>query len=76
MFCCVKCGYRAHADINAAEEIRERGIKLALAGGTPAAARQGTNLDTGTPVVESGASKAGQGNGNQEMGYITVWEVA
>ncbi|MHB8290821.1 MAG: RNA-guided endonuclease InsQ/TnpB family protein, partial [Acidimicrobiales bacterium] len=76
VFCCVKCGYRAHADINAAEEIRERGIKLALAGGTPVAARQGTNLDTGKPVVESGAVKAGQGNGNQEMGYITVWEVA
>jgi len=75
VFICVACGYKAHADINAAIVIRERGIKLALAGGTPVAARQGTSLGPDLPGVESGAD-TGRGNGNQETDCITVREVA
>ncbi|MHB8320244.1 MAG: zinc ribbon domain-containing protein [Acidimicrobiales bacterium] len=44
MFICTNCGYQANADLNAADEIRKRGIKLAFAGGTPVTAHQGTNL--------------------------------
>ena len=38
VFICGACGYTAHADTNAAMVIRERGIKLVFAGGTPVAA--------------------------------------
>lgn len=38
-FCCLGCGHQAHADMNAAEVIRGRGIELASAGGLPVAAR-------------------------------------
>jgi len=43
MFVCQSCGYRAHADTNAAVEIRRRGIKLVFAGGTPVTASLSTN---------------------------------
>ncbi|MHB8324018.1 MAG: RNA-guided endonuclease InsQ/TnpB family protein [Candidatus Dormibacteria bacterium] len=75
MFVCVQCGHQGHADLVAARNIRERGIKLALAGGTPVTARQGTSLGPDLPGVESGAD-TGRGNGNQETDCITVREVA
>ena len=76
LFRCVKCGYEAHADSNAAINIRERGIKLVLAGGTPVAAHQGTNLEPDFSGAEPGAVRAGHGSGNKEMGYITERVVA
>ena len=52
-------------------EIRERGIELALAGGTPVAACQGTNLEPALAGAEPGAVRDGRGSGNKETGYIT-----
>lgn len=72
MFVCTNCGYEAHADLNAAEVIRERGMKLALAGGTPVAAHQGTNLGPTLVGAEPGAVGAGQGCGNEETGTSAV----
>ncbi|MHB8288316.1 MAG: zinc ribbon domain-containing protein [Acidimicrobiales bacterium] len=62
MFICANCGHQAHADLNAAEEILERGIKLAHAGGTPVAARQGTNLG---PTSVGAEPKHRRGRGNE-----------
>ncbi len=54
MFVCTNCGYEAYADLNAAEEILERGIiQLALAGGTPVTTRQDTNLGPASVGTES-----------------------
>jgi len=75
VFICVACGYRAHADINAAIIIRERGIKLALAGGTPVAALRGNNLEPDLSGAEP-ELQGRRGSGNQETGCITVREVA
>ena len=72
MFVCAACGYEAHADLNAAEVIRERGMKLALAGGTPVAARQGTNLGPTLVGAEPGAVGAGLGRGNEETGTSAI----
>ena len=72
MFVCTNCGYEAHADLNAAEVIRERGIKLALAGGTPVAAHRGTNLGPASAGAEPGAVGAGLGCGNEETGTSVV----
>ncbi len=76
MFVCTACGYEAHADLNAAEVIRERGIKLVLAGGTPVTAHQGTNLGPHTSSemrgAEPGAVGAGLGCGNEETGTSAV----
>lgn len=75
VFICVACGYKAHADINAAIIIRERGIKLALAGGTPVAALRGNN--SGPDLSGAEPEHWGRrGSGNQETGCITVREVA
>jgi len=76
VFVCVRCGHTAHADINAAVEIRKRGMKLAYAGGTPVSARLGTNQGPVSAGAKPGAVGAGRGSGNQETGYITVREVA
>jgi transposase len=79
MFACVHCGYHAHADLAAADNIREQGIKLALAGGTPVTALPGSNrgpeLPGGTSGVEPSAL-AGHGSGNQKTGCITDRVVA
>lgn len=74
VFCCTRCGYTAHADVNAAVVIRERG-KLALAGGTPVTARRGTNPEPEPSGAEPSAS-AGRGSGNQGTGCITDREAA
>ena len=75
VFVCVVCGYKAHADINAAIIIRERGIKLALAGGTPVAALRGNNSEPDLSGAEP-EHQGRRGSGNQETGCITVREVA
>ena len=75
VFMCVACGYQAHADINAAIIIRERGIKLALAGGTPVAALRGNNSEPDLSGAEP-EHQGRRGSGNQETGCITVREVA
>ncbi len=75
VFICVACGHKAHADINAAIIIRERGIKLALAGGTPVAALQGNNLDPDSSGAEP-EHQGRRGSGNQETGHITVRKLA
>ncbi|MHB8288383.1 MAG: RNA-guided endonuclease InsQ/TnpB family protein [Acidimicrobiales bacterium] len=63
VFVCTDCGYQAHAERNAAEVIRERGIKLALAAVTPATAHQGTNLGP-TLVGAEPSELSGPGSGN------------
>ena len=68
MFVCTSCGYQAHADLNAAQVIRKRGIELAFAGGTPVTAHQGTNLGPASAGAEPGAVGAGRGSGNEETG--------
>ena len=75
MFVCVSCGFQGHADTTASINIRERGIKLALAGGTPVAAHLGTNQEPASVGAEPSAL-AGRGSGNQEKGCITVGSVA
>lgn len=75
VFICVACGHKAHADINAAIIIRERGIKLAFAGGTPVAALRGNNSEPDSSGAEP-EHQGRRGSGNQEMGCITVREVA
>ncbi|EQD81040.1 DNA (cytosine-5-)-methyltransferase [mine drainage metagenome] len=75
VFICVACGYKAHADINAAIIIRERGIKLALAGGTPVTALRGNNSEPDSSGAEP-EQQGRRGSGNQETGCITVREVA
>lgn len=76
VFICGACGYKAHAGINAAINICERGMtKLALAGKTPVAACQGTNLEPGKPGAEPEQQRR-RGSGNQDMGYITDGKVA
>jgi len=75
LFRCTKCGHEAHADANAAIEIRERGIKLASAGGTPVAAFRGSNSGPGSPGAEP--EQYGRlGSGNQETDCITDRDVA
>ena len=72
MFVCLACGYKAHADLNAAREIRERGVaKLALAGGTPVAAHPGTNRGPGLGLVQSRSFTGRRGSGNQKTGTST-----
>jgi transposase len=71
VFICRACGYTAHADTNAAMIIRERGIKLVFAGGTPVAARQGTNLGPTLVGAEPGAVSDGRGSGNKDLDCIT-----
>ena len=71
VFICKACGYTAHADTNAAMIIRERGIKLALAGGTPVAAYQGTNLGPTSVGAEPGTVSDGLGSGNKDLDCIT-----
>ncbi|MHB8288357.1 MAG: RNA-guided endonuclease InsQ/TnpB family protein [Acidimicrobiales bacterium] len=71
MFVCTDCGYHAHADLNAADVIRERGIKLALAAVTPATAHQATNLGP-TLVGAEPSELSGQGSGNEETGTSAV----
>ncbi|MHB8289860.1 MAG: RNA-guided endonuclease InsQ/TnpB family protein [Acidimicrobiales bacterium] len=72
VFVCTDCGYQAHADLNAAEVIRERGIKLALAAVTPVTAHQGTNLGPTLVGAEPGAVGARLGCGNEETGTSAV----
>jgi putative transposase len=69
MFVCQACGYTAHADINAAVEIRERGMELVLAGGTPVAASPGTNRG---PKGAEPSELSWLGSRNQETGTSTV----
>ena len=79
MFVCTHCGYRGHADVTAAINILERGIKLALAGGTPVTAHPGTNRGPAGPRDPTGAEPlalAGRGSGNEKTGCITGREVA
>ncbi|MHB1524972.1 MAG: RNA-guided endonuclease InsQ/TnpB family protein [Candidatus Dormibacteria bacterium] len=74
MFVCVKCGYQGHADLVAASNIRERGIKLALAGGAPVATRRGHKPRTLKAARQERAEPeplGRLGSGNQEMGYST-----
>ncbi len=79
-FCCALCGHEEDADTNAAKNIRERGIKLALAGRTPVAASQGTNLGSRSDerlCREAEPELLGRhGSGNQEMDHITDRDVA
>ena len=78
-FCCALCGHEEDADTNAAKNIRERGIKLALAGRTPVAASQGTNLGSRSeiPCREAEPELLGRhGSGNQETDHITDRDVA
>ena len=71
VFVCTDCGYQAHADLNAAEVIRERGIKLALAAVTPVTAHQGTNLGP-TLVGAEPSELSGPGSGNEETDTSAV----
>ena len=75
MFVCTDCGYLGHADTTASINIRERGIELALAGGTPVAAHLGTNQEPALAGAEPSAL-AGRGSGNEKKGYITVGSAA
>ena len=72
MFACTTCGYEANADLNAADEILERGTKLALAAVTPATAHQGANLGPASAGAEPGSVSAGRGSGNEETDTSTV----
>ena len=72
MFICTNCGYQANAGLNAADEIRKRGIKLAFVGGTPVTAHQGTNLEPTLVGAEPGSVGAGRGSGNEETDTSTA----
>ncbi len=72
MLVCLGCGYKAHADLNAAREIRERGIiELVLAGGTPVAAHPGTNRGPGQGLAQSRSCTGRRGSGNEKTGTST-----
>lgn len=75
MFICASCGYQAHADTNAAQEILRRGIKLASAGGTPVAARPSTNREpepaSAGKSAEPSATAGRESGNNQATGRIT-----
>ncbi len=72
MVICTECGYAVHADLNTADDIRERGIKFAFAGGAPVTACQGTNLGLTLAGAEPGAVRAGHGSGNEKTGTSPV----
>jgi putative transposase len=75
MFICTSCGYQAHADVNAAQEILRRGIKLVSAGGTPVAASPGTNREPSPASAGDGAepsASTGAWKREQNTGRITA----
>jgi putative transposase len=71
LFVCQRCGHTAHADINAAVEIRSRGMELVLAGGTPVTASLGANQGPQQCGAEP-SELSWLGSRNQETGTSTV----